>query len=1064
MGLKSSKMLELEHLLSELGYDRSPHYRRYESDFEPQTVHLLRTAREIKVEGAIDGIYVFTTSPDGPNGVLPAQPVVYIARAETESAAREIHRSLWNMCYAPFLIVTLPHQIRIYTGFNYSAESDREGLLEEIDSRRRLHILKHFAALAIDSRQIWQSPYARDLNPNQRVDKRLLESLGQLSHWLKQDNLSPEVAHALIGKYVYFSYLRDRNILSDEWLKQRGISPQSVFSAHATVASLRRLSEVLEDRFNGRIFPIDFDVDHALSDSHVSLVASVFLGDKITGMSHQGMPNDVVKQLHLPFRAFNFNFIPVETLSSIYEQFIYDRKSTGAIYTPEVVADYLLSEVECVREFRRGMRILDPACGSGVFLVLAFRRLIEKEMRRQGRKLSPEELRDILMESIYGVERELDACFVTEFSLVLTLLHYVEPRELHRNPHFLLPVLHNERIFHSDFFDPGASFAERDFRFDFVIGNPPWIIAKPDITHQLHAYNWIRLHKATHPVGDYRVAEAFSWRAGELMTTEGVAGLLMPATSLVNVKSRHYRRRFFSEYQVLRVTNFANLREVLFDRRGTFPANTLVYRQGGQTRPQSPIIHYGPFGVNQVSDASKRPWVLTINENEIQTIDIQHARSGDVRTWKLALWGTHRDGRVLERLRFLFPTTLEEFCRAQGWGRKMPREGAQLRNDQGEGLEYLGELNGQKRFSSDRFNSLTIRPRFSIDPVTLEDNEAFYLRRRGGRSGLEINKAPHIFLHPGWNFVVFSNEDFIINPRQMGIAAPDGTLTTRMVLKALAAYLNSSLVRYHLFFHVPQWGFFSQRDSVVTSEVRKIPVPELSLAQANELADLYDELASLERMEIEKFIGERLTSDRALLPMDTALRHSQVAEFDNSVERFSKVLSSKLQDKLDDRMRVVLDLPDDLFLLSKEFISIKLALDEPGVVSQVVSEPDSEQLLQYARKLRDELDDFTMGVKHHRVSFTQSKQLIECTVEITDQPEPIAVSREIIRLGDSELLAGIRDSLQEPISQWAYVQRGLRLFDGPRVYIYKSPRLIDWTQTQALQDADDIISTVLVSG
>jgi len=51
--------------------------------------------------------------------------------------------------------------------------------------------------------------------------------------------------------------------------------------------------------------------------------------------------------------------------------------------------------------------------------------------------------------------------------------------------------------------------------------------------------------------------------------------------------------------------------------------------------------------------------------------------------------------------------------------------------------------------------------------------------------------------------------------------------------------------------------------------------------------------------------------------------------------------------------------------------------------------------------------------------------------------------------------------LREEVSQWVYVQRGLRLFDGPRIYLYKLPRLIDWTQTQAFNDVNEIIGSAL---
>ena len=80
---------------------------------------------------------------------------------------------------------------------------------------------------------------------------------------------------------------------------------------------------------------------------------------------------------------------------------------------------------------------------------------------------------------------------------------------------------------------------------------------------------------------------------------------------------------------------------------------------------------------------------------------------------------------------------------------------------------------------------------------------------------------------------------------------------------------------------------------------------------------------------------------------------------------------------------------------------------------------------------------------------------------------PIPITEESIKDGNltvAKLLAKLSDSLREQVSQWVYVQRGLRLFDGSRIYIYKSPRLIDWIRTQALIDAGDIIGEAVSTG
>ena len=1062
-------MLDLQELLTELDYYKSPYYRRQESEFEPETVHLFRVAQEInksdEINGEIDGVYVIETSPKDTQAILPAQPVVYIATAETEDAAREIHRNLWNLCYAPFLIIKLPHQIRIYTGFNYSAEKENVGLLvDPIDTLARLTILQSFSSLAIDSKQIWQSPYGKQLNPNQRVDKRLLQNLQQLGNLLKEYGLNTDTAHSLIGKYVYISYLRDRDILSDKWLDEQSIDPEDIFSYRATVASLRRLTEAIETRFNGQIFPLDFDSDDSLRDDHVSWIASVFRGDNIKETP------EIVRQYYLPFRAYNFKYIPVETLSSIYEQFIYDRKQKGAIYTPEVVADYLLSEMEWAKPLERGMRILDPACGSGVFLVLAYRRLIEKELRKKGRKLSSEELRDILMESIYGIEKELDACFVTEFSLLLTLLHYIEPRELHRNLRIQFPALHNKRIFHGDFFDNEIPLITRRLKFDYVIGNPPWI--KADNIEQSHASQWISDNKTEHPVGNKSIAEAFSWRVGMFLNEEGLIGLLMPATSLVNLKSTIYRQQIFSNYEFIRITNFANLREILFDKRGTLPAATFIYQKRNLLDQRYSIIHYGPFSANQVIGEQKRPWVITINENEIQTIDSKEAVRGKTETWKFALWGTRHDRRALDRISYLFPTTLEEFCETRNWGRKLPQQGAELRTktQSKEKVEYLSDLKNTKQFSTDLYNQLKIKRRFSIIPEMLKSNSRYYLRSRGGKAGLRINAAPHIILSKGWRFIIYSEKDFIIPPQQMGICISKDNPDDITYLKSIASFLNSSLVSYYLFFHVPEWGFFRQRRSVITTEVRQIPIPNISPKQAEELADFYDNLASIEEIEIQNLTTHIQSSRQNLLsdgsrPGDISiegLKSLSTSEI-KLVKNFSTDLDLRLQNLLDSKVQEVLNLPDDLFMISKEFVNLKLTLDTPSAIKKITVPAGTDVLLGYADQLRDELDSFTMSTTHHQITITYSDDLVECKVEITNQPQPFLITEENIQPSDTDSLSGLRDSLQEQISQWVYIQQGLRLFDGPYIYIYKPNRLIDWTRIQAMQDASDIISSVLTS-
>jgi hypothetical protein len=384
----------------------------------------------------------------------------------------------------------------------------------------------------------------------------------------------------------------------------------------------------------------------------------------------------------------------------------------------------------------------------------------------------------------------------------------------------------------------------------------------------------------------------------------------------------------------------------------------------------------------------------------------------------------------------------------------------------------VAELRGKKRFRTDLMNQSLFR--FSISQDVLEDipDEMCFIRKRGGKAGLSVTQAPHVILSPGWmSYIVYSDEDFVIPPRQIGIAAPEEDAGH---LQALSVFLNSSLVTYYLFFHAQEWGVFRQARRVSITEVRRVPTPSLTPKQVEDLSSLHEELVEVERREISNLISRvrsrtqtRLglndtyaTEDVTELGLPEKLTRAGKEEFRQSVAELRNVL----QDTIDERVVRLFNIPRDIELLVDEFVQIRLPLDKPSAIKSITRKPNNQELLAYARELRDGLDEFVMGTAYHKVSIIHSDELIECIVEITQEDGPIPVNGNSIKAGDlttTRLLAELSDSLREQVSQWVYVQRGLRLFDGPRVYIYKIPRLVDWTRTQAMNDASDIIGEAL---
>jgi len=1004
--------MPLAEVLDALDYNKSLYYLKTEHIREPEVASLFRAARD----AGVDGIYVFQSSSKK-DTTFSVRPAVYVAEAQTAKDAQIIHRSLWNLGQAPFLIVVLPDHIRVYTGFDYSQEDDT-GIVEprvDLDRNSVLEQLADFCAEAVNNGQLWRNR-SKYLEPDKRVDKRLLKNLSELGKFLRERMELPlEIAHALIGKYIYIRYLRDRNILSDQWFKQHNIDIDTVLGRNATVNGLRHLCTVLDDRFNGSIFPLNFEGEHAPKDEHVEQVASIFKGDK-------QLPGG--KQLSLEnFQVYDFAYIPIGLLSSIYEQFLHAEgkgKSEGAYYTPEYLADYLISEMRSVKPLQAGMKILDPACGSGVFLVLIYAQLIEMRLAQTGARTLPLPGLLELLEHIYGIERKLDACYVTEFSLILMLLHYADVSEFLHAEHFKLPLLHNTHIFQCDFFDDSSPVWTRGMIFDWIIGNPPWIKANDPKEPQPLAAAWIDAHRKQQPVDNNSVAEAFSWRVLNLLAPTGYVGLILPAALLYNLGASKYRQSFFERCEVRRMTNFSNLRGELFEGRATAPAVTIIYHQALAEQEKLPIEHYGPFAINQITKSRGKLWTITINEHEYQTVSPYEAVHGDIATWKFALWGTHRDKRAIARLRKFFPQTLEQLCKEPTWHL---HQGPDLRNgtiEHNEKLEYLPYLVGKNRLDTDALDKSGYL--FSIPDDTLKDipQEECYIRIQGGFKGLLVSEPPHIIMNAAWKYSIYSDIFFVIQPRQIGLSAPHADADH---LRALSVFLSSSLVKYYLFFQAPQWGI--ERDRITLKTVKSIPVPALTLEQIEQLAALQKQLVLMEFEQDAKYA----------------------------------------QAYLDEQVIHLLQVPESITTLVTEFLQLRSKLVEGGTkeaVQKAQQRPDREALEAYARQLSNDLDGFLdSGKTYHRVIVEQSPELICCTVEFVRSDHPFTPIVKTVPSPNGHIFVRLSHELKEEFSQWVYVQRGLKIFGPSIVSLYKVPQLINWTRTQAMNDADDMIAEIL---
>ncbi len=435
--------MNLKILLDKLGYSDSPNYlKRGGKAFQsaPDYGHIFRHAADGPCQ--LRGVYTLRPPRDNGERIVP---IVYVCEANGEQAAEKLHRLVWNQDVVPFILVFTPTGVRVHSGFRYKAgaRGEASGVLRQLTSFNQIEaIIDLFEAALIDGGNIWRR-WGDKVTPEHRVYWKLLDDLRKLDAWLRDNGLPDrEVRHALIGKYVYLHYLRDREILSPRKFASWNIDPGTVFGPAATRSGLDDIVQRLDGWINGRVFPLPLRGPRAPSEEHIRRVAATFAGEEPIG--------DASWQLHLAFKAYDFSYIPIETLSMIYEQFLHmpekaeevdgddeeeDDEQTkgrkaGAYYTPIPVVNLMLAELDERRPLRRGMKVFDPACGSGAFLVQCYRRLIERELLPKPTKPTPDQVKSLLESSIFGADYDPDACSVTELSLVLTLLDYVEPPDL----------------------------------------------------------------------------------------------------------------------------------------------------------------------------------------------------------------------------------------------------------------------------------------------------------------------------------------------------------------------------------------------------------------------------------------------------------------------------------------------------------------------------------------------------------------------------------------------------------------------------------------------------------
>lgn len=1044
-------------LLETLGYGESSNFIQG-GDLEdaPGYSHIFRRARGDE-NCRLVGVYSLRerTKSDKDEGV----PLVYVCEAESRDQADLIHRRVWNQNVVPFLLVRTPQSVRLYSGFRYGQDDGKDRTLPEagvLDALIRFNEvavkLRAFHADSIDDGTLWRE-WGAKVTPDTRVDWKLLGNLEALDKSLQEDGLTRITSHALIGKYVYLRYLRDRGILSGRKLTEWGIDPEAIFSRNASKDALKNLLEKISGWLNGSVFPLPLDGKGAPKPHHVSRVAGIFQGDDPSG------------QLHLDFESYDFSYIPIETISVIYEQFLHSTgrgREAGAYYTPIPLVNYMLVELNERRRLQSGMKVFDPACGSGAFLVQCYRWLVERELAKApDHHLPPIKLRSLLEEHIFGMDDDEDACRVAQLSLTLTLLDYIEPPDLQENPDFRIPQIMDSNIFKGNFFRfPPAWFsAMNGVKFDWIVGNPPWKDLSKDRLEERDepAWQWMVEHRRACPTGGNQLAEAFAWKVSELAADNGVIGLVMPGMTLFKEESSHFRKMFLRRLDVWCVVNFANLAEVLFAGRARKPAAVFFYSPwtGGEERsPESCLLTFAPLVANQeanrpvTSRAREEIWSIVVNASEVREIPLSRAASGDRLPWKIAMWGSARDQRLIDTLHKQFDS-LSNVAKKRGLH---VHSGIELRNkDASEPVELVAELEGKKALVVEALRNRGRLFAFPPDAFEIIGKDQAYVRRGRIELPLKVCQPPHIILDAARRYAVFSDEFIAVPPRQIGIA---GEKRQTPFLKALSLYLSSKFALYHQFFLSPEWGVKIDRATLRTLKQLPVAIADLTANSLKPWVDLHDALVETWPTDHKKKLGPALSL------------FDGVDQVVGKANQDGDTGADALYARLNDLVYECVGISESDRYLIEDLVDVKMQLVDGKVSKEALRGPIRSEMEAYAAVLERELDDF-LGEEdgvHHQCTVVHDQVSAMVQIELVagnrTEPNPIVLPASA---PTAQEFAKAREELRREYGQWLYFDRNLRVYKGSRTFVLKPFQRLHWLRSQALIDADEIIAETIAA-
>jgi len=936
----------------------------------------------------------------------------------------EVHQWCWNLNSSPLIIIHEDNQIKIYNGFSFDNKEKFLRLLLENEKQ-----VGDFNYISLVSGKFFEK-YGKKFEEKNRVDYKLLENIKTARDKLINDyRVKPAVVNSLIGRLLFVRYLIDRKVKIGRYGELTG---QDLLANLTDREKTYELFNYLKIKFNGNLFPIDEENEADVKEVHLEWLSKLLKGHELkTG------------QINL-FEFYDFSVIPIEFISNIYEFFLGEesQRREGAYYTPPFLVDYILKYTvdsyfkKDDRDFH--CKVLDPACGSGIFLVETLRRLIHRYRElnprcMENRESYKEELTKLLCNNIFGIDKDENAVKIAIFSLYIALLDYQEPKDIEN---FKFPELIGSNFFSADFFDLEHAFNTRlkGSGFDFIIGNPPW--GNPSMKGEENRY-LDYCEKREVKIGRKEISQAFLLRVSDFSTENTGCALIVTGKNLYNIESMDFRQYFLANFKIDRIFELSSVRRQLFSKAkksgsaAIAPAAVIFYRFSHGENTGNNIVRHISLKPNPLFDWFK---IFVIEKYDYKEILQEHFRNYDW-LFKTLVYGNVLDFYFVKRMKESYPTI---------------REAITSKVDDflvGQGIMVGG---GDKNDVSYLLNEPYIK--------TKEDLKPFYAGIRPGNTWQER------YVHRNRDRELFNGNCLVMAEGLLSnLSSKAAYLTQKAVfkssitaihtkkddgkkfLKVTMGLFNSSLFSYYIM----MTGSSAAIEREQTHDKEKF---EFFFNYRQEIHDIVEKIEQ-NRLEFYQDLSGHPGLNQEILNTDLEKR-----KIKNEKEFFS------LSKSLDEAIYSTFHLSNQENALVQFVKDVSIPLFEGKITKQIYDKPSTEVIEEYARIFIDHFANYFRELGNYfSAEIYQAKYVLGINFVISEEKpaNDIRWKKDQDDLRVVELLVNMSFS---EISNDIFIWKDVKGFEENSFYVIKPKQYRLWHKAIAYLDLNEFSDAILESG